>query len=495
MNVEALPISETSGSARLSRPFLLLAGIVTAMAAGLLVYSQTMAYAQDEGFHLLTAQLIAAGKRPYLDFFFPQTSLNAYWNALWFRIFGDTWRTAHAVAALLTSGATLLTADYVLERFPVPRWRLAAALSTVALLGLNIAVVQFCPLGQAYGTALFLSVAAFRLAVLTVDRRSLLLAACAGFFASAAPGSTLLTAPLPAVLLLWMLIRNRAGSRALKTAAFLAGGAIAVSPMLWLFIQSPQQVLFNVVKFHLYYRQVEWSGALEHDAGVWGAWLDSSQVTLTLLLAVAGLTYVYRKSDWDRARRWEMYLCSWIAVALSVHISTAHPTFERYYLFTLPYLAILGSTGLYFVAARLYRADRPFWPAFLLTLLLALGLAKTLFSSHDDMRWRDYEKISKKIAEVAPGNTPVVADEHFYFITRRRPPEGMEHEDSHKLTLSPAEAKALHVVSEADLAKRIQAGEFSAVETCSDEDGYKKMGLPGPYKHKEEISDCSIFWK
>ena len=70
------------------------------LAAGLLTYAETAAFSWDEGFHLLTAQLIKAGKRPYLDFVFSQTPLNAYWNAGWMRVFGDTWHTAHAVAAL-----------------------------------------------------------------------------------------------------------------------------------------------------------------------------------------------------------------------------------------------------------------------------------------------------------------------------------------------------------------------------------------------------------
>jgi hypothetical protein len=45
-------------------------GLVTAI---LVVYSQTKAFAWDEGFHLLTAQLIGAGKRPYIDWVFSQT--------------------------------------------------------------------------------------------------------------------------------------------------------------------------------------------------------------------------------------------------------------------------------------------------------------------------------------------------------------------------------------------------------------------------------------
>lgn len=66
--------------------------------AGLLVYSQTWSFVWDE----------------------------AYWNAGWMRMFGQSWRVSHALAALLTAGAALLTGDFILTRFPVPRWRLAA---------------------------------------------------------------------------------------------------------------------------------------------------------------------------------------------------------------------------------------------------------------------------------------------------------------------------------------------------------------------------------
>ncbi len=127
----------------------------------LLIYSQTRAFAWDEGFHLLTAQLIGRGRRPYLDFVFSQTPLNAYWNAGWMRIFGDTWRTPHAVAAVMTSLAVLLTAGYVLRRFPEPVWRLAAAVSAVFLVGLNIVVFEYGAIAQAYGLCLFLIVTGF----------------------------------------------------------------------------------------------------------------------------------------------------------------------------------------------------------------------------------------------------------------------------------------------------------------------------------------------
>src|SRR5579862_9383513 len=93
---------------RRRKSYLLLAGVVALLGAGLMVYARTDAFAWDEGFHLLTAQLITRGKRPYLDFNFSQTPLNAYWNAFWMTIFGQSWRTAHGVAAVMTAGAVLL---------------------------------------------------------------------------------------------------------------------------------------------------------------------------------------------------------------------------------------------------------------------------------------------------------------------------------------------------------------------------------------------------
>src|SRR5450759_4382144 len=112
---------------RLSLPGLY--GVLSLYAAVFLVYAETWAFTYDEGYHLLAAQLIGAGRTPYIDFCFPQTPLNAYWNAAWMRILGGSWRVPHFFAALFTIGAVLLTADYVLRRFPVRGWRAGGAIA------------------------------------------------------------------------------------------------------------------------------------------------------------------------------------------------------------------------------------------------------------------------------------------------------------------------------------------------------------------------------
>ena len=487
---EARPARE----AKIGHPRLLIAGLVSLLAAGLLVYSQTKAFAWDEGWHLLAAQSILRGKRVYLDFCYPQTPLNAYWNAFWMRLFGDTWRTAHALAAVMTTLAVLLTADYLFRRFPVERWRLTAALTSVIVVGLNTMVFEFGTIGQAYALALFLIVAAFRASVVTVERHSLLLPATAGFLACAAANATLLTAPVAPVLLLWILIYNRAGNRWTKLVSFGVGSTIACLPLAWFFAQSPRQTLFNVIEYNLFYRRLNWEGATEHDIGVMLSWIDSSQALLLLLLAATGLLYVWQRQPWGRRQRAEFYLCGWLAAALALHISRAHPNFERYYLFTVPFLAILACAGLYTVGSRMTAPDRPFWPAAILCLLVCLGLGKLFYDNREDYVWKEAEEIGKKIDEVTPPGGLILADELTYFVTRRPPPSGLELADSHKFNLAPATMAEEHLISAQELERRTKAGVYDTVESWDEEDRIKALGLPQMYKNRQQVHEANIFW-
>jgi hypothetical protein len=479
----------------IKRPRLLVSGAVALLGIGLLIYSQTKAFAWDEGWHLLAAQsILLRGKKLYLDFVYSQTPLNAYWNAGWMRIFGDTWRTAHAVAAVMTTLAVLLVAHYLLRRFPVPGWRLPIAITGIFIVGLNAMVFEFGTVGQAYALCLFSIVAAFRLTVAAVERDRLLLAAGAGFLASTAANASLLTAPVAPLLLVWMMLYNQVGNRWAKLAAYLAGALIPCGPLVRLFILSPRHTIFCVLDYNMKYRYLSWDGALAHDIGVMLSWIDQSQALALILLGGFGLLFVMRQSGWKRAVRAEFYLCAWLAAALALHISRAHPHFQRYYLFTVPFLAILACAGLYAAGSRMAAPDRPFWPVFVLCLLAVLGLGKSFYDNREDYVWKSAEEIGRKIDEVTPPNGVLAADELTYFVTRRTPPPGLELADQHKFNLAPQVMAEMHLISQVELDRRMKTGYFDTIETWEEADKIQELGLAKIYKHHVVVREANIFW-
>ena len=255
-------------------------------------------------------------------------------------------------------------------------------------------------------------------------------------------------------------------------------------------------VRFNIFDYHFFFRQLDWEGAIQHDVGVLASWIDSAPATLVGLLALAGLIFIARRSNWDRPIRAEFYLCAWLILALSIHLSTAHPTFERYFLFTAPFFAILASVGLYDIGSRLVSPERPWRPVLFLAVLLTLGVAKAIYDKQGSMNWHDFQEVSEKVRAVTPPGQPLLADEFVYFLLKRAPPSGMEVEDSHKLNnLPPDLAAALHVLPRNDLEKQVKAGKFSTVETCDDDDErVEALRLTELYSQWEEVSGCVVYW-
>jgi 4-amino-4-deoxy-L-arabinose transferase-like glycosyltransferase len=478
----------------LSKGAVVLCAVLALIAAGIILNSQTFAFAWDEGFHLLAAQLIAHGRKPYLDFCFAQAPLNAFWNALWIRLFGASWRTLHVFAALESTVAVALVAQYLWTRVREPHWRAALAITAALLCGLNTEVVRYGAVGQAYGMCLLLIVAAFRVGIVAVERSGIGAALGAGFLAGAAAGSSLLTAPVAPVLLLWMLIVNRAASRWVKLVAACAGVVAAWSPMLWLYIKSPVPVFFDIFRYHIFYRRADWDGATQHDFEVFRGWIYAPQAILITLFALAGLWFVARRSEWERERRAEFYLCGALAVAMTAFISTAHPTFARYYLLASPFLAILGALGLYGIASRTGAAERPLAPVLVIAVIMAAVLFQEVRDWRGEFHWSDIEPAARKVDEVAAPGVFLFADEHVYFLTGRTPPSGMEYLSSHKVQLPEELSRIVHIVPEPVWDRRLAAGDFAVVESCDNEDWVKEHKLPEAYGNRVDLGDCSVFW-
>jgi len=70
----------------------------------------------------------------------------------------------------------------------------------------------------------------------------------------------------------------------------------------------------------------------------------------------------------------------------------------------------------------------------------------------------------------------------------------MEFSYSHQLELPPAQAAALHIISNAELKRLVAARTYVTAESC-DSDVMDSLKLATMYVHKEDIEDCTVFWE
>jgi hypothetical protein len=292
--------------------------------------------------------------------------------------------------------------------------------------------------------------------------------------------------------LCWMLFYQRVGSRWKTLVAFSFGVALPFAPVFWLLAHGPRQTWFNLFRYHAFFRRLYWPDTTRHDLEILTSWIDSGQALVLGLLAIAGLVYIVRLSAWPHELKKEFYLCGWLALAISAEVGRAHPTFARYFLLAVPFLAILSVAGL-FAVSRAFEADRPRWPVVVVAFLLVLGLAKTLYDRRDFDNWSTYQRLAAKIEEVTPRNVPVYAVEPIYFLTRRTPPPGYELSYTHLVNLPPEESALLHILNKAAVKRQVQAGTFATAYSCEDEE-ISDFGLKTLYKRQASMEDCTIFW-
>lgn len=473
------------------------------LCAGLLVYSQTLAYFGNEGFYLLAAQLVLAGKRPYVDFFYQHAPLGAYLTAGWMALVGNSWRSAHVMSALSTAGAIGLAADFVRVRFPEPAWRTAGAVVTALLIGLNPLVIRFGTIGQAYGVCLLLSVAAFRLTVAAAERReAMLLSLGAGLSAGASAATSLLSAPVTLVLWLWLLRRRPRGARLSTSVSFLAGGLIPFLPLLWLTVRAPRQVLFDILLYHLFYRN-QGRPTIQHDLSVLARWPDSATGMLLALLGLVGLLCAYDRRDWEAGSRRELSLCAWLIAALTLLAVVAHPTLVQYFVLLIPFAAILAAVGVYAVgSSQLVPRQRRRWLALVAAAPFLVEPARAANQLRGGARstWQLVENVARHINVVTPRDGVVKTHEDVYVAARQLPVAGLESSFALELSLTPPQAEALHIVSRRHLEEWLRAGRFDTVSNCesgerSEHERSEPLDLRSLYAEHARIWRCDIYWQ
>jgi hypothetical protein len=351
----------------------------------------------------------------------------------------------------------------------------ALTLTVAVMLGSSDVVVWYATLGQAYGMCFFLGALAFRFAVASVDG-AWWLAALAGVAAGADASSSLLSAAVGPVIFVWIAIQTRGR----KVLPFVMGAVVGLGPALWYLIRAPHAFVFDVVGFHVWFRNADWNDWVGHDIETLTGWVDSGYGLLLVGLAVTGAIV-------GRARR-EIVLAAWVAGVSCVYLSTTHPTFPQYFIPAVPFAVVLASEALQELLARYPHR----WPLAVVAAITVAGLARDLYKERTDMVWADIEPVAKYVAQTKPDPKPLFADEHIYLLTGVVPISGMEWGSGHKIGIPLEEARPLHVLPQKELDRMVKAGEFGTFETC-DEGEIERLGLKTLYPQEKQIGECYVF--
>lgn len=462
----------------------------------MLAISQTTAFLPDEGFHLNAAHLINQGKVPYRDFLYGQPPLYAYMNAVWMQVFGETWRSSHALSALLSSGCAALLISYLFSRYSGAQAITAGAIGAVFFTA-NTRVMLAGGVSQAYGACLLLSMASFRLAVRRTKRSTLHMLA-SGLCAGAAAQSSMLTAPLVAVLLFWILFGGESDQQFKRSLYYLAGVAIASVPLVLLAINSPRQALFNVFEYHMFHRQLEFDNVAKMNAQQVISWLDSSQGTLLLVLSLFGLL-ASRRVEPGIGGKSELTLCTWMGGSLFLYLSiVVRPTFSQYFVLVAPFAAILGGIGaVYF--ARLFRRQSK--RILVLVLGIVLYCLPAALPAYQVLRprmhsWPQIEAVGKEINRTAPEGLLYTPLDYIYFQSKRPALPGLGVWWAEGIQVNSHLAQQIHAVPKSEIDRWLLQRRFAAVVLYDNDERIERLGLTQLY-HNRKLLDGDktlIFW-
>jgi hypothetical protein len=476
---------------------------------GLLVVSQSVAWYGDEGFHLVAAQLVNAGRTPYLDFLYVHPTTYLYVCAAWMRVFGESWRSAHALSAICSAAGVGLVSAFVFTRVPDARWRLTASAAAAAFVGLNVLVLRFGTIGQPYGFCLVLVIGSAWLAMAASERPRGSLPLLAGLSAGAAASASLLASPAVLLEAGWLFWYSSAADRSRKSASFLAGALLPWLPTAWLAVKSPATVFFDIVQYQVLHRAtltgspgvfVPTRETMVSQLRVLTSWLIDAPSILLLILAGIGLLSLRDQLVWSPRRRAEAYLCLWLIVGMGLFSSIPYRTFSQYFVFVVPFLSILAAFGLFAIGSRIWPSGRPALLTLAVVGLLFTSLGKTIYRDpalYQRRYWRDLETIAGAVNQVTPPNGGFYSDmETAYVTTGRLPAAGLESSYAAELTLPPSQAAVVHAVPQAEIDRWLSGGRFDTVLMFDEDARVEALGLPERYNHSREFDrpHAWLFW-
>jgi hypothetical protein len=480
--------------------------IISLGSIAIVVFSQSGMLGTDEGFHVLAASLVGAGKVPYRDFFYQHPPLFPYLYAGWMQIAGETWRSAHLFSALLTLGTVWLVATYLLSRYTASR--VSAAVFTFLLLCLNPQFVWLGTVGHPYALCMFLSVLAFRLVIHGIQHATKRVTFLAGLAAGGSVLSSFLVAPILPVVSIWILFQERTGFRTAHLACFVAGAAVWLVPLAWFFVQAPQPMLFELVEYHLYYRgnnyRIPPSDAYFSGLRQLVGWARSWDGLAASILALVGFWFVMFRSTQNRLHRAELALVAALAAGFALFISTPYPTFSFYFVVVTPFLCVISYHGVTALAGARWTFRQSAFGLCLCALVLVATVIRPASRVDQEYwnfpnEWGDYDAIAAAINRVTPPGEFVHAPEQVLFAARRLPGQGLENAFAVDLDISPGLITSLNIVPQSQIQDRIRQGWFAAVWLEANDTSIDFLALSRVYDGRMKLrtiaGDGFLFWR
>ncbi len=476
------------------------ASLAVVFALAILISQWPLAF--GDTYHVLAAQMVAAGRKPYVDFFLQQTPLYPLICGAWMRIFGSSWHAANLLSALLICGSAAITALIARRAYSESQWGTKGAIVAVLLFGLNLQVAHAGDDAQPYALCMFFCLLAWLAALHTnpTPARTFL----TGLAAGAAVNTSLLAAPLFLIVTGWSVFQADGLDRVRRLLVLGSGSAVASIPLAYLAILAPTQAWFDIVEFQLFHRTVgiwQTENISSHNLHEILNWMGSIQGAVMVGLCLAGSLSLFASKARGSTQHSFRYATS-IAVLWALCLTLLRPTFRIYYILVVPYVSLLASAGLCGLAARV---KSPRWSSRVIAgtmALYALGLAIPLVASVLSRRpssWAHSEEVARILNAQIGRNEPVYADdESIYVAARRLPPRGLENSFGATVRLPAARdyARAGLVPPERNEAQ-LRAGKFAAVVLTKPDDDARIEAIKsaGLYSRSAETERYVIFWK
>jgi hypothetical protein len=329
--------TDTVGAARTwarSAPWVWHAAVAVVQAI-VLVPAAVLRYVDgDEGYYLLSAELVMAGELPYRDFMYTQMPLLPYFYGLWTEALGGGWLAARLLSVVFAVGIGVLLFDVAVRRFGR-----SLALVGVALYTFSGLVFAWFPTVKTHALATFLLFAAFALA----DRRDAASPRAwlaAGLLAALAADTRLIVAAaIPA--LAWAAFRAAPTGRRLQALGpFAAGLGIGFVPAFVFLVLDARRFVFDNLGYHGLRSSEGLIGDIRQKGRVVSNLLGIGtpdgalpQFLLLLVAAVAAAVVVRRLGR-------PMPLALAIAGLLGAASLLPTPTYPQYFVTLVPFLVV-----------------------------------------------------------------------------------------------------------------------------------------------------------